>query len=275
VDQTDQAGEIGDRLKRARIARGLSLSDIADRTKISPPSLTAMERNDFARLPGGVFRRAYVRAFADEVGLDAVALVREYRSRYEPDELPIAPAPPRRELAPWVRGWPAVAALAVAGWLVVAWTWPGHDGSAVDDAVVAGESPDGDATSANSSDEPDDLAAPRDPGDVLFAGGDDHTVAPLRLKLRLSNPSWISVYADGQRVVYRLVHAGESLRVEASRAITLHAGDAGAVDYALNGEATRPLGDTGQVRTVRFTGNGAQPVGARPSGSPDGVSPVG
>jgi hypothetical protein len=91
----------------------------------------------------------------------------------------------------------------------------------------------------------------------------------------LSNPSWISVYADGQRVVYRLVHAGESLRVEASRAITLHAGDAGAVDYALNGEDAQPLGGTGQVRTVRFTGRGVQPAAARPSGPAEGVSPVG
>jgi cytoskeleton protein RodZ len=274
VNQIDQVGDIGDRLKRARLACGLSLSDIAGRTKISPPSLTAMERNDFARLPGGVFRRAYVRAFAEEVGLDAGALVREYRARYEPDDLPVAPAPARREITGWVRGWPAVAALAVAGLLVVMGTRPEGDGAVGDHSVAASESAGGEAT-ATTHESTDDHAAADDQGDVLFAGREDDTQAPLRLKLRLSNPSWISVYADGQRVVYRLVHAGESLRVEATRAITLHAGDAGAVDYALNGQATQPLGDIGQVRTVRFTGRGAEPAAARPSGPPDGVSPVG
>ncbi len=275
MDKTDQAGDIGDRLKQARVARGLSLSDIAGRTKISPPSLTAMERNDFARLPGGVFRRAYVRAFAQEVGLDAEALVREYRARYEPDELPVAPAPPRREVTAWMRGWPAVAALGVAGWLVVSWTWSGLDRPGGDTRAASGESAGGGATTASAPESSDAPAAPDDPGDVLFAGGDDNTAAPLRLKLRLSNPSWISVYADGQRVVYRLVHSGESLRVEATRVITLHAGDAGAVGYALNGEHAQPLGHTGQVRTVRFTGSGAEPARPRPSGPPEGVSPVG
>jgi cytoskeletal protein RodZ len=271
VDKIDQAGDIGDRLKRARIACGLSLSDIGGRTKISPPSLTAMERNDFARLPGGVFRRAYVRAFAEEVGLDAEALVREYRARYEPDDLPVTPAPPRREGSAWVRGWPAVAAVAVAGLVVTTSTRPGGDGSpGATSSSVVGTAED-DTVAAGSTDAADAAGA----GDVMFAGGDSDAGAPLRLKLQLSNPSWISVYADGQRVVYRLAQAGESLRVEATRVITLHAGDAGAVDYALNGGNAQPLGGIGQVRTVRFTGHGRQPAGARPSGPPDAVSPVG
>src|SRR3989304_6323930 len=51
--------------------------------QISMTALAAIEHNDFARLPGGVFRRAYVRAFAAEVGLNADELVREYRARFE------------------------------------------------------------------------------------------------------------------------------------------------------------------------------------------------
>lgn len=275
MDKIDQAGDIGDRLKRARIACRLSLSDIGARTKISPPSLTAMERNDFARLPGGVFRRAYVRAFAEEVGLDAEALVREYRARYEPDDLPVAPAPPRREVTAWVRGWPAVAAVAVAGLVIVTWTRPGSDESPDATSSSAVATAEDDAVAAGSPDGADNPAASAGAGDVMFAGGDNDAGAPLRLKLQLSNPSWISVYADGQRVVYRLAQAGESLRVEATRVITLHAGDAGAVGYALNGEHAQPLGHTGQVRTVRFTGSGVGPARPRPSGPPEGVSPVG
>jgi transcriptional regulator with XRE-family HTH domain len=169
VDQIDQAGGIGDRLKRARIARGLSLSDIAGRTKISPPSLTAMERNDFARLPGGVFRRAYVRAFAEEVGLDAEALVREYRARYEPDDFPVAPAPPRREAATWLRGWPAGAALAVAGLLIVTWTWPTGDGPAATNPASAGETAESDAMAAGARDGADDRGGSGGAGDLMLA----------------------------------------------------------------------------------------------------------
>jgi cytoskeleton protein RodZ len=262
VPNRDQASSIGDRLQRARVARGLSLADIAARTKISPPALVAMERNDFARLPGGVFRKAYVRAFAEEVGLDAGALVNEYRARYEPDEFVMVAQPPRRVWSQ--RGATALAAVGGAGvlWLLVGAMPADHEPLA--SAGLADVAP------AHQSVEPDT------PSDVLFADGEGAEAMPLRLRLQLSSPSWISVYADGQRVVYRLVHAGEHLRVEATRAITLHAGDAGAVDYALNGEEARALGNTGQVRTMRFTGNGRRPVRTRATQAPDtDLSPVG
>jgi cytoskeleton protein RodZ len=54
------SSDIGGRLRRAREHRGLSLRDVAARTKLSIPVLQAIERNDFARLPGGMFRKAYV-----------------------------------------------------------------------------------------------------------------------------------------------------------------------------------------------------------------------
>jgi cytoskeleton protein RodZ len=79
----ETAPDIGARLRHARQARGLTLRDIADSTKISPVALTAIERNDFGRLPGGLFARAYVRSFAEHVGLDADAITREYRDRFE------------------------------------------------------------------------------------------------------------------------------------------------------------------------------------------------
>jgi cytoskeletal protein RodZ len=91
------ATDIGTRLREARETRGLTLRDIAQTTKISMAALVAMEHNDFARLPGGVFRRAYVRAFAAEVGLNAEELAREYRARFETEPA----GPVVREQAGW------------------------------------------------------------------------------------------------------------------------------------------------------------------------------
>ena len=61
--------DFGSRMKRAREARGMSLREIAARTKISASALEALERNDIARLPGGIFGRGFVRAYAGEVGI--------------------------------------------------------------------------------------------------------------------------------------------------------------------------------------------------------------
>jgi cytoskeletal protein RodZ len=71
----------------------LSVSDVADTTKISIAAIRAMERNDFGRLPGGVFSRAYLRAFADQVGLDGEELVREYCARSETVSPPVTALP--------------------------------------------------------------------------------------------------------------------------------------------------------------------------------------
>jgi cytoskeletal protein RodZ len=82
----DGRADIGARLRQARERRGLSLRDIASVTKISMMALKAIERNEFGRLPGGLYRRAYVRSFAAAVGLDADEVAREYRSRFEPEQ---------------------------------------------------------------------------------------------------------------------------------------------------------------------------------------------
>jgi cytoskeletal protein RodZ len=78
--------DFSDRLKQARVAKGLSLHDIAGTTKISIVALEALEKGDLSRLPGGIFSRAFVRAYALEVGLDPEGTVVEFlaeRERYD------------------------------------------------------------------------------------------------------------------------------------------------------------------------------------------------
>jgi cytoskeleton protein RodZ len=70
--------DLGTRLRRAREERGITLKDIATRTKISVTALEALERNDFPRLPGGIFSRSFARAYAVEVGLEPDAVVEEF-----------------------------------------------------------------------------------------------------------------------------------------------------------------------------------------------------
>jgi transcriptional regulator with XRE-family HTH domain len=77
-------GDIGGRLRRARQQRGLSLHEVAGLTKLSIAVLQAIERNDFASLPGGLFRKAFVRTLAVEVGLDPNEIAADYCARFEP-----------------------------------------------------------------------------------------------------------------------------------------------------------------------------------------------
>jgi cytoskeletal protein RodZ len=70
--------DLGTRLKRARETQGVDLRDIAAATKISVAALEALERNDYSRLPGGIFSRSFVRSYALAVGLDPDATVNEF-----------------------------------------------------------------------------------------------------------------------------------------------------------------------------------------------------
>ncbi len=82
--------DLGHQLKRAREARGVSLREIATRTKISITALEALERSEFHRLPGGIFSRAVVRAYATEVGLDPDITVENFLTHARRHEREIA-----------------------------------------------------------------------------------------------------------------------------------------------------------------------------------------
>jgi cytoskeletal protein RodZ len=70
----------GERLKAEREARGIRLSAIADATKISKTCLLALENNEFDSLPGGVFNRGFVRAYAEHLGLDPDLTLQQFEA---------------------------------------------------------------------------------------------------------------------------------------------------------------------------------------------------
>ena len=79
---------LGARLRSQREERKVSLAAISADTKIKQSLLDALERDDLSQWPQGIFRRAYVRAYARAIGLDADAILREFLDLY-PDEVDV------------------------------------------------------------------------------------------------------------------------------------------------------------------------------------------
>jgi cytoskeleton protein RodZ len=71
-------GSFGDRLKKEREQRGITLDDISLNTKIGTRLLRALEEEKFDQLPGGIFNKGFVRAYARHVGLDEEQTVADY-----------------------------------------------------------------------------------------------------------------------------------------------------------------------------------------------------
>lgn len=71
-------GEFGDKFRKAREKKGISLDDVSNVTKISSRMLQAIEGERFDQLPGGVFNKGFIRAYARHVGLNDEDAVNEY-----------------------------------------------------------------------------------------------------------------------------------------------------------------------------------------------------
>ena len=123
-------GSFGERMRREREMRGITLEEISEATKITSRCLQALEDEEFNKLPGGIFNKGFVRSYASYVGIDEEQAVAEFvvASGGEKDQpLPDPPEPRavtlgqrRAEDHP---NWRAIGVLAVVVVAAVAVVW--------------------------------------------------------------------------------------------------------------------------------------------------------
>ncbi len=250
---TEQGNQnIGAGLRAARERSGVSLRQIADATKLSVRSLEALEQNRIAQLPGGIYRRAIVRAYASEIGLDPEKTLRTFLAQY-PDEVPSfapsprAPALPERTmLRAAIRLLGALVPI-LAGVFYVAQIARGSD--------VPRQALDAPSPRAT------DLSERQHPAVAVATGGlpmsalEDGSVSMM---ISVSSPTALQVVADGREVVARRLEAGEVFRLDLGADVVLRGDNAGAVHFSINGRAGRTLGAAGMPLNIRIMRNGYQ-----------------
>ena len=250
--QVGTSTDVGSRLRAARKAKQLSLREIADTTKISIGALEALEANDVAQLPGGIFTRAFVRSYAVAVGLDHEQTVRDFIAQFPAEGIAEgttqddrshehAPAERLRRTA-GVLGFVLVG-VALAALLFFVWPRgvPTGTGTPAELATAV---------------EPAPAQPPRlDPPGRADAPSPITPVphAPLTIMLNPRRDCWVSLRLDGESVVRRVMRAGERESYGANDEIVLNVGDAGAFAFAINQQDGRSLGASGDVVTVRIT----------------------
>jgi cytoskeleton protein RodZ len=272
--------DIGRELAQARQRAALSLQDLSRRTKISLPILEAIERNDIKNLPGGLYTRGLLRAYAREVGCDPEDVVRRFRDSLDGEfaehEITLAEiartaerphgghrtVPPdstdsdRRRTITQL----ALIALALLGGGVVYGAFGGalrplmHHASA--NAVTTPTAPAPPAT-----DPPPSQAAARSTqapsvptnGVTPAPAPADTTTSGLHLAVQLTGPCWVSATVDGARTVYQLFDSGEKTTIDAKNDVVLRVGDPSTLALTINGAAARALGTAGEPVTVHLT----------------------
>ena len=247
----------GEKLKRERELRGISLREIADGTKISVRFLQALEEDRVEALPGGLFPRAFARQYALFLGLDAERIVADFVSangETTPERRPVAPPLERR--SPLPLGHIFLGAIAV---LAVALTLRNRGPEA--------------RPSPSPTPQASPVVLPTDrvyPSPTRAEGSSDSLV----LTVTAQADCWVEVRADGATVVNRVLAQGESQTFEADGEIVLSVGNAGGLSIRVNDRPALPLGRSGEVRKniVITRQNLPEIVGQDEAASPDGRS---
>ncbi len=275
----------GENLRREREMRGVSLEEIAAATKISVRFLESLERETFDRLPGGIFNRGFVRAYARYLGLDEEKLLADYELVHhdEHDVKPILEAD-AKSFRTQLFLFAVVSVLVLVGiaWggyrlarrygpaLLARFTQSANVKAVIpSSAPMSAEAGSGTASADSGSPKASSAALPASAGTpltgqtqsasgagVVPAGQSSaaaHTPTQLELQIDALGDTRVTVTADGVRQIDRLLHRGDSRHVRAREVIELQTSDASAVVLTLNGETLPPLGQLKESRTLTLT----------------------
>jgi cytoskeletal protein RodZ len=227
---------IGQRLRAAREARGLSVAAVSSQTRIRAAYLQALEDEQFDRLPGGVYARGYLRAYARALGLDPDELLATSPHLFSGPAPPLVgpvqadvPIRPARRPSPLRRVVLTVLVIVTATAGVLGYI--GYQQLRQFQAPVP--LPD-DQRAEPASPPPAPAPAPPPP---------PATVPPPRgpvVEVVGTGVSWLRVVADGEQVFAGFVRAGDRRVWAAQRTLTVRVGNAPAVTVLLHGRPVQP-----------------------------------
>jgi transcriptional regulator with XRE-family HTH domain len=259
-------GKVGLVLERARKDRGLSLEEAERATKIRKRYLIGLEQDDYTGMPDAVYARGFLKTYANFLGLDGDGLSQELRTRKKPrrerrlsyaapssdfDRPIISPggvpgAEKRQVVSKFTVVTFVIAALVIAA-LVGALYFVGLNVR----PSAAEDTPEAERMAASLEPATGEGGAGEEPGGP---NPEDAPSGALTVDVEVEGgPAWIRVRSDSETVFEEVAPPGFSRTFEASHAVGIRAGDAGAVHVEVNGQDVGPLGDPGQVLERDYT----------------------
>ncbi|MEY3408230.1 MAG: hypothetical protein RL038_1291 [Actinomycetota bacterium] len=240
---------VGKLLAEARIAKGLSIEDVSRITRIRPSQIQALEADTFDSAEATVFVRARIRAVATCVGLNEAEALAAYEASGDSNPADFKPAlavadnlnifdhekkaalPPRRSytLTLIITG---LVLLGLAVWFSRS-VLMGATAPMPLPTVTLSASP----TETASEVEPEPSATPTEADPAIVS-----------VNLAATEASWIQVKAGtGDVLIETTLQPGDALAFTDAAELTVRVGNAGGVDFEVNGVRLGPLGETGQV----------------------------
>ncbi|PKP98472.1 MAG: DUF4115 domain-containing protein [Alphaproteobacteria bacterium HGW-Alphaproteobacteria-13] len=237
----------GDRLRIAREAAGLSLADVATRTRITQRHLEAIEKSEFSELPGRTYVTGFARAYARAVDLPEAEIGADVRRELEEEQYGARPAyeayePTDPARLPTARlAWTLVIVTLLLASAYGVWRFLSVE---PDEALIAAQNRDADASEAPATDAS---------GTAAVKGGNAAAVpanAPVVLTAVGSASVWIGFDdATGKTENWRTLDPGETYEVPPAyiEQFTLRTSRAQALKITVGG---REVGQIGPADTL-------------------------
>jgi len=262
-------------LKAVREAKGLSLKDVHEKTKISVSVLDALEKGEFHLLPPDVYTRNFVRNYADFLQVDSQPFLDYFKPESEQAPPPIlqkefAGTFPSDQQRPWKRLALIVSILFFIGalvWLFASYTNEFRilpdSGSGKQEGTAPPEEAPADTAAAIKG-----VATPPVPAEPLPAAPDaiqpqaalpehaqtpplpeagEHASNPYTLIIEAKEKTWLRIRTDGQEATERTLSPGDRLDLSARDRFALDIGNAAGVRVLFQDRLLENLGGHGQV----------------------------
>ena len=232
------------RLRSAREQKGLSQRQVADATKLSVRAIELLEKGSLDALPDGIYRRSIIKAVAREVGLNPDQLLAEFTS-VQPAALQ---PPPSVVMAEPKAATSFNKALTLVSAVLPMFAGILYFGLPMTRAIVS--------DSPRPTVQERRLEAAR--AEVIPVGGFNEMPVtasrpvPVVVTLTISSRCQLRVVADGNEIVGRTMEQGETLPIELGDELLLLGDNASAVQFSINGQAGRLLGEPGDVLSARI-----------------------
>jgi cytoskeleton protein RodZ len=290
----------GEKLKQEREKRKITLEEISTSTKIGTRMLQALEEDKFNQLPGGIFNKGFVRAYARCLSLDEEQTVADYLqasgdapplpteivSREDPAREPVATVSRLEAISdnqsrplPW--GWFAaillVVALALSFWSHRRREHTKLPGRSSPAAAATSQSsspttPVGEQSAVARAVVPEGKATPMA---AALQGGflqepvaNAATPGEFAVVIRAHEESWVSITADGKSHSSELLVGGSERTIRGRKEVVVKVGNAGGVDLWFNGKKLSGGGEFGEVRTLTFGPGGLIANAPPPASTP-------
>ncbi|MCL5102925.1 MAG: DUF4115 domain-containing protein [Armatimonadetes bacterium] len=273
----ENTATIGSILKVERERRGLSLDEVHDATKITAHNLSALEDDRFDYFPNRVYARAFLRDYANYLGLDSGALLTRYEDNWgSAQEIKAVPQPSRR--SPWKAvGYAFLLLVVLAGVGVAAYFYRMASEERRNIAKAPSEvpaTPDKREVATLPKVEP---IIPKKPEGTPKSEQPkpEQPPAPERLVLQVSAlvPDWVRVTVDGKKDYEGVMQKGETRAWEAKKSIKIRVGQPAGVQIKLNGVTQPIIGDPRLAATKEYTLPELRPVPVAPDANAAPAAP--